>query len=47
MSDLEMPPAEVHIDERLVRALLRSQFPDLAKLPIGSSHEGWVNVTIR
>ena len=42
-----MPPAEVHIDERLVRALLRSQFPDLAKLPIGSSHEGWVNVTIR
>ncbi len=42
-----MPPAEVHIDERLVHALLRSQHPDLAKLPIGSTHEGWDNVTMR
>lgn len=42
-----MPTAEVHIDELLVRALLRSQFPDLAKLPLGSRHEGWDNVTIR
>jgi aminoglycoside phosphotransferase (APT) family kinase protein len=42
-----MPPAEVHIDERLVRALLRGQHPDLAKLPIGSAHEGWDNVTMR
>ncbi len=42
-----MPPAEVHIDEALVRALLRSQHPDLAKLTIGSRHEGWDNVTYR
>ncbi len=42
-----MPPAEVHIDESLVRALLRGQHPDLAKLPIGTTHEGWDNVTIR
>ncbi len=42
-----MPPAEVHIDESLVRALLRGQHPDLATLPIGSTHEGWDNVTIR
>jgi aminoglycoside phosphotransferase (APT) family kinase protein len=42
-----MPPAEVHIDEALVRALLRSQYPDLAKLTIGARHEGWDNVTYR
>ncbi len=41
------PPAEVHIDEPLVRALLKSQHPDLADLPFGSHHEGWDNVTIR
>lgn len=42
-----MPPAEVHIDAALVQALLRSQHPDLAKLAIGTRHEGWDNVTFR
>lgn len=42
-----MPPAEVHIDAALVKALLRSQHPDLAKLAIGTRHEGWDNVTFR
>ncbi|NYI40053.1 phosphotransferase [Demequina lutea] len=41
------PPAEVPIDDALVAALLHSQFPDLAGLPLGSRHEGWDNVTIR
>ena len=41
------PPAEVPIDDCLVEALLRSQFPDLAGLPIGPRYEGWDNVTIR
>ena len=47
MSNVATPPAEVHIDEPLVRALLTSQHPDLAALPLGSRHEGWDNVTIR
>lgn len=47
MSNAAAPPAEVHIDEPLVRALLKSQHPDLASLPFGSHHEGWDNVTIR
>lgn len=47
VSNVATPPAEVHIDDRLVRALLQSQHPDLAKLPFGSRHEGWDNVTIR
>lgn len=41
------PPAEVQIDNALVTALLKSQFPDLAGLPLGSRQEGWDNVTIR
>jgi aminoglycoside phosphotransferase (APT) family kinase protein len=41
------PSAEVSIDDALVTALLRSQFPDLAELHLGSRHEGWDNVTIR
>ncbi len=47
MSNEATPPAEVHIDEPLVRALLKSQHPDLASLPFGTHHEGWDNVTIR
>jgi len=47
VSNVATPPAEVHIDDRLVHALLQSQHPDLAKLPLGSRHEGWDNVTIR
>ncbi len=41
------PDAEVPIDNALVAALLRSQFPDLAGMRLGSRHEGWDNVTIR
>ena len=41
------PPAEVEIDEALVRALLHAQQPDLADLPIGERFEGWDNVTFR
>ena len=41
------PPAEVEIDAALVRALLRAQQPEFAKLPIGDRYEGWDNVTFR
>jgi aminoglycoside phosphotransferase (APT) family kinase protein len=42
-----IPPAEVDIDERLVRWLLRSQHPDLAGLPLRHVATGWDNVTYR
>jgi aminoglycoside phosphotransferase (APT) family kinase protein len=42
-----IPPAEVAIDERLVRGLLRSQHPDLADLPLRHVATGWDNVTYR
>jgi aminoglycoside phosphotransferase (APT) family kinase protein len=42
-----IPPAEVDIDERLVRGLLRSQHPDLAGLPLRHVATGWDNVTYR
>jgi aminoglycoside phosphotransferase (APT) family kinase protein len=42
-----IPPAEVAIDERLVRRLLRSQHPDLADLPLRHAATGWDNVTYR
>ena len=42
-----IPPAEVHVDERLVAALLRAQHPDLAPLPIHGRRSGWDNVTYR
>jgi aminoglycoside phosphotransferase (APT) family kinase protein len=37
------PPAEVHIDAELARALLRAQHPDLAHLPITALDAGWDN----
>jgi aminoglycoside phosphotransferase (APT) family kinase protein len=42
-----IPPAEIDIDERLVRALLQSQHPDLADLPLGPAATGWDNATYR
>jgi aminoglycoside phosphotransferase (APT) family kinase protein len=42
-----IPPAEVDVDERLVRSLLRSQHPDLAGLPLRHVATGWDNVTYR
>ena len=42
-----IPSAEVGIDERLVRRLLRSQHPDLAGLPLRHVATGWDNVTYR
>lgn len=42
-----IPPAEVAVDERLIRALLRSQHPDLADLPLRHAATGWDNVTFR
>jgi len=35
------PPDEVPLDAELVHALLASQHPDLAELPLGARHEGW------
>jgi aminoglycoside phosphotransferase (APT) family kinase protein len=42
-----IPPAEIIVDERLVRALLESQQPDLAGLPLRHVATGWDNVTYR
>lgn len=41
------PPAEVDIDERLVRRLLRTQFPDIADDPLVLIGNGWDNVMYR
>ena len=42
-----MPAAEVDVDERLVRALLAEQFPDLAGLPLAPFANGWDNTVLR
>lgn len=42
-----IPPAEVAVDEGLVRGLLLSQHPDLASLPLRHVATGWDNVTYR
>lgn len=42
-----IPPAEVEIDEELVRALLRAQHADLADLPLSLAATGWDNATYR
>ena len=41
------PPAEVVIDQALVRALLREQHSDLANLPLIDVGEGWDNKLFR
>jgi aminoglycoside phosphotransferase (APT) family kinase protein len=42
-----IPPAEVDIDEALVRSLLRAQHPDLSDLRITLAATGWDNATYR
>jgi len=42
---LARPPAEVHLDEETVRALLEEQCPDLAGAPLRRLAEGWDNFT--
>ena len=42
----DMPRAEVSIDSRLLRALLRDQHADLVDLPYGAPVWGWDNVNI-
>lgn len=42
-----MPPAEIHIDEALVRALLQEQHPDLQALTLVEVGEGWDNKVFR
>lgn len=42
-----MPPAEVEVDEKLVRDLLREQHPDLADLPLKLVANGWDNAIYR
>jgi aminoglycoside phosphotransferase (APT) family kinase protein len=41
------PAAEVDIDERLVRGLLRTQRPDLHSLPVRVVANGWDNTVVR
>ena len=41
------PPADVAIDDRLVRRLLHAQHPDLAERPLRLLDTGWDNVTMR
>lgn len=41
------PPADIAIDQSLVRALLQEQHPDLADLPLLEVGEGWDNKLFR
>lgn len=41
------PPAEIEIDDALVRGLLRAQHPDMADLPLVLTATGWDNCTYR
>ena len=41
------PAADIHIDEALVRALLRAQHPDLAELQLQEVDSGWDNAMFR
>lgn len=43
----QTPPAEVEIDEDLVRSLLEAQHPDLADRPLARVGEGWDNAMYR
>ncbi len=47
MAAQNMPPAEVHIDEPLVRRLLVAQAPHLAGSPLRLLANGWDNVIYR
>lgn len=45
--DTPLPPAEVPVDDQLVRRLLEAQCPRLAQLPVRLHDEGWDNSTFR
>lgn len=47
MNPVDMPAAEVDIDIDLVAALIESQRPDLASLPVALLANGWDNVSYR
>jgi aminoglycoside phosphotransferase (APT) family kinase protein len=47
MADHRRPPAEVHLDVELVRALLADQHPDLCGRSLQLSSSGWDNVLFR
>jgi aminoglycoside phosphotransferase (APT) family kinase protein len=47
VTDGRTPPAEVDVDEALVRRLLAAQHPDLLDLPLAYVADGWDNVTYR
>jgi aminoglycoside phosphotransferase (APT) family kinase protein len=42
-----MPPADIEVTIELARALLRTQHPDLAALPLASLAHGWDNELFR
>jgi aminoglycoside phosphotransferase (APT) family kinase protein len=42
-----LPPAEIEIDEALLRGLLAAQHPDLAREPLSFLDSGWDNVMYR
>lgn len=44
---MPVPPAELDIDEALVRGLLAAQHPDLAELPLTAAGYGWDNAMWR
>jgi len=44
---MPVPPAEIRVDARLVRRLLRAQHPDLADLPLRRIGTGWDTVVHR
>jgi aminoglycoside phosphotransferase (APT) family kinase protein len=47
MGPLNMPVAEVDVDEALARRLLAAQFDDLARLPLSLLAHGWDTVVFR
>lgn len=44
---MSTPPADIDIDEALIRRLLRAQHRDLADLPLRIMESGWDNVMVR
>jgi aminoglycoside phosphotransferase (APT) family kinase protein len=47
MIHLGQPPPDLEIDEALVRALLKTQHPDLSDLPLQRAGSGWDNAVYR
>jgi aminoglycoside phosphotransferase (APT) family kinase protein len=44
---VDTPPADIEIDDKLVRSLLAEQHPDLADLPLRLVANGWDNAIFR